>query len=114
MEKDLSQPTRNISAIFAKCYLNVATQPGRDLPGTSPEGPLKVLMSRTYRGPSEDSQQTNTKMDDLMKKLLLDAIVLVLHIYSCFLQEGQIFKNSKWGRPQDVYGTQLQDVPGTK
>ena len=39
-------------------------------PGTSPKGPLKILTSRTYKGPSEDSQGTNTKIDDLMKKLI--------------------------------------------
>ena len=49
-----------------------------------------------------------------MKKVLLDAIVLVLHICYCFLLEKQIFKSSKWGRPQDVYGTQLQVVLGIK
>ena len=32
----------------------------------------------------------------------------------CFLQEEQIFKSSKWGRPRDVYGTQSPDVHGTK
>ena len=32
------------------------------------EGPLKVPTSGTYRGPSGDSQGTNTKTDDLMKK----------------------------------------------
>ena len=30
-------------------------QPVRNVPGTSPEGPLKVLRSGTSRGPSEDS-----------------------------------------------------------
>ena len=30
------------------------TQPSHDVPGTSPEGPLKVLMSGTYRGPSRN------------------------------------------------------------
>ena len=39
-------------------------------------------------------------------------MVLVLRIYSCYLQEEQIFKSSKRGRPWDVYGTQLRDVPG--
>ena len=28
-------------------------------------------------------------------------MVLVLHIYSCFLQKAQIFKSSKWERLQD-------------
>ena len=45
------------------------TQPTRDVPGTSPDGPLKVLTCGTSRGPSGDSQGTNTKIDDLMKKL---------------------------------------------
>ena len=31
--------------------------------------PLKVLISETYRGPSGNCQVTNTKTDDLMKKL---------------------------------------------
>ena len=44
-------------------------QPAHDVPGTSPEGRLKVLTSETYRGPSGDYQGTNTKTDDLMKKL---------------------------------------------
>ena len=45
------------------------TQPARDVSGTSPEGPLKVPTSGTSRGPSADSQGTNTKINDLMKKL---------------------------------------------
>ena len=49
-----------------------------------------------------------------MKKVFLDTIVLVLHIrYSCLL-EKQICISSKWGRPEDVYGTQLRDVLGTR
>ena len=55
------------------CHLSniqtLITQPAREVPGTSPEGPLKVLTSETSRGPSRDSQGTNTKTDDLMKKL---------------------------------------------
>ena len=31
------------------------SQPAHDVPGTSPEGPLKVLTSGTSRGPSGDS-----------------------------------------------------------
>ena len=31
-----------------------------------------------------------------------------------FLQEEQIFKSSKWERPREVYGTNLQDVSVTK
>ena len=36
----------------------------------SPEGSLKVLTLGTYRGPSGDPQGTNTKTDDLIKKLI--------------------------------------------
>ena len=47
----------------------VDTRPAHDVPRTSPEGPLKVLTSGTYRGPSGDSRGTNSKTDNLMKKL---------------------------------------------
>ena len=61
----------------------VRTQSARDVPRASPEGTLKVLTSGTYRGRSVESQGKNTKTDDLMKKVIfLEAIVLVLHIYS--------------------------------
>ena len=61
----------NISNLCKKSSqkLQVLTQSARDVPGTSPEGPLKVLTSGTPRGPLGDSQGTNTKVDDLMKKL---------------------------------------------
>ena len=49
-----------------------------------------------------------------MKKNFLDAMVIALHISYCFLLEKQICKSSEWGRLQDVYGTQLRDVLGTK
>ena len=45
------------------------TQPAHDVPGTSPEGPQKVLTSGTYRGPSGNPQGTKIKTDNLMKKL---------------------------------------------
>ena len=47
-----------------------------------------------------------------MKNVFLEAKAFVLHIYYCYLLEKQIFKSSKWGRPQDVYGTKLQMSPG--
>ena len=52
--------------------IDMIIQPAHDVLGTSPEGPLKVLMSRTYRRPSEGSQGTNTKIDDLMKLMIDD------------------------------------------
>ena len=46
------------------------TQPTHDVLGTSPEGPLKeVLTSGTYEGPSADSLGTNTKIDNWMRNL---------------------------------------------
>ena len=91
-------------------------QPACDVPGTPPEGPLKVLTSEASRGPSDDQQ----KIDELTRKVFLDAIVFALHIYYCFSLAKQIFKSSKsstgtsygtsrgpndgtlWGRPRDV------------
>ena len=56
-----------------------------------------------------------------MKKVFLDAVVLVLHICYWFLLEKQICKSSKWGRLRDPVagrpGDQMMgrsgDVPGT-
>ena len=56
-----------------------------------------------------------------MKKVFLDAVVLVLHICYWFLLEKQICKSSKWGRLRDpvagCHGDQIMgrsgDVPGT-
>ena len=91
------------------------TQSAHDIPGTSPEGPLKVLMSGTYKGPSGDSQRTNTKIDDFMKKLFSRSnSPCITYLFLFFLQEEPLFKSSKQGRPRDVYGTQLWDVRGTK
>ena len=36
-------------------------------------------------------------------------LVLVLHIYACFLQEEQIFKSSEAGSPQDPVAGQCGD-----
>ena len=45
------------------------SQPTHDALGKSSEVPLMVLTSGIYKGPSEDFQGTNTKIDDLMKNL---------------------------------------------
>ena len=74
------------------------TQPAHGDPGTSPEGHLKVLTSRTCTGPSGDQYK---KLLEAIIKKLLEAIVLLLYIYFCFLQEEQLFKSSERGRPRD-------------
>ena len=45
--------------------------------------------------PLVDSQGTNTKVYDLMMKSYLEAIALVVQVYSFYLQEEKIFKSSK-------------------
>ena len=49
--------------------IKTLTQLTHNVPETSPEVPLKILRSETYRGPSENSQGTNIKTDDLMNNL---------------------------------------------
>ena len=88
--------------------------PAQDVPGTSPECPLEVVMSRTYREPLEDSHGTNTKTDDLMEKLFLRSNSPCIIYLFLFLQKEQIFKSSKRGRPWDIYRIQFWDVPGSR
>ena len=81
---------------------------------TSPEGPLNIVMSQTYRGPSGYPQEKNTKTYDLMKKMFFRGNSPCIIYLFLFLQKQQILKSSKRGRPRDVYRTQLRGVPGTK
>ena len=113
----ISKYIDNLCICFSLQTINsvvVLTQATHDVPGTFPEDPLKVLTSRRYRGTfrglSED-QYTNLLYNE---KIAIEAIVLVLHIYSCCLQKKQIFKSSKRVCPRKLYWTQLRDVPGTK
>ena len=92
----------------------VSTRRPVDGPSRFPKGPNV----RNLRGPSEDSQWTDTKVDELMKKLCFRSKSLVLHIYSCFLQEREIFKNYKLrdavaGRPGDQMVGRSTDVRRT-
>ena len=61
------------------------------------EGPLKILTSGTYNGPSGDSQGTNKKHDDFIEKLFFRSNSPCIHICFCFLQEEQIFKSYERG-----------------
>ena len=83
------------------------TQHPDDVPWRFHKGPNGRDLQRTFRGLLED-QQKNWSINEKS-----DAIVLVLHIYYCFL-EKQVFKSSKSGRPRDVYRIQFRDVQGTK
>ena len=82
------------------------TQPAHDVPGTYPEGLLKVLTSGTYKGPSGNSQGTNTKIDNFMKKLFFRSnspgithLFLFLHIYT-WTSTGRLWDPIA-GRPWD-------------
>ena len=50
-------------------YLWISSQRAPDVLGTSTKGPLKILISRTYRGPPWDFERNNGKIDNLMIKL---------------------------------------------
>ena len=81
----------------------LATHPAHDVLETSPEGSLKDLTFRTYRGPSGDPQGTNTKTDDLMKKLFFRnyspcITYISIHVF---------YRNNKYSKVlnEDFHGT---------
>ena len=94
------------------------TQLAQGDPEDVPWKSSKCLNVKPTREPTRDPQETLRKTIQklmvLWKNCFSEKIVLVLHICSRSLQEEQIFKSSKRGRPQDVYGTQFLDVHGTK
>ena len=61
--------------------------------------PAHEVLRKSPEGPTGDSQGINTKIDDFMKNCFSEVIVFVWHIYFCFLQEEQILKSYKRGRP---------------
>ena len=74
-------------------------------PGTSPEGSLKVLTSGTYRGPSGDSQGTNTKTDELMKKLFFKSnspCITYVILFSTGKKYSKVIRDVR-----DVHGTSM-------
>ena len=81
-------------------------QQAHEASDTSPEGPLNIVMSQTYRGPSGYPQEKNTKTYDLMKKMFFRGNSPCI----IYLFLGIDIR----GRPRDVYRTQLRGVPGTK
>ena len=78
---------------------------GMRRPGTSPEGPQKVLTSGTSRRPPGDLQGTlrgpTQKLMIQWKNCFLDAIVFALHLYNCFFLEKKYSKVLNG----DVHGT---------
>ena len=100
-------------------------QPAHDVPGTSPEGLLKVLTSGIYKGPSGDSQGTNTKIDDFMKKLFLRSnSPCITYLFLFFTGRTNIQKfwtgtstgrlrDPVAGRPWDQMMRRSKDVRGT-
>ena len=86
------------------------TQLAHDVPGTSPEGFLKVLMSATYRGPSGDSQETNTKINDFMKKIFFRIISPCITYLFLFFTGRTNIQKFYMG---DVHGTSTGPSCGT-
>ena len=65
--------------------------PEQDIPRIYPEAPLKVLTSWTYKGPSDDSQRTYTKIDDLIKKLFFKCnSPFITHLFLFFTERKNI------------------------
>ena len=101
------------------------SQPANDIPGTSPESPLKVLTFGTNKGPSGDSQGTITKIDDLMQKLFLRSnSSCITYLCLFFTERTNIQKISMGtstghlqypvvGRPEDQMIGHSRDVSGT-
>ena len=80
-------------AVLRPGRVNTLSQSARDVPGMSPEGPLKVLTSGTSREPSGDSHGTNTITDDLMKKLLFRCnSPCCTHLFLIFTEKTNIQK----------------------
>ena len=74
---------RLAAELYEKSYLDKdEVQPAHEVPGMSPEGPLIVLTFEISRDPSGDSQETNTNIDDLMKKLFFRCSSPVKHYTS--------------------------------
>ena len=75
-----------------------------DVPWMSSKGSNVKDLKRTLRRLSGNQYKTWW----FYEKYFSEVMVLVL------LQKEQLFKSFKWGRPRDVYGTQLLDVHRTK
>ena len=93
------------------------TQPTYDVPRTSPEGPLKIPTSGTCRGPLGESQGTNTKIDNFMKKWFLRSnSPFITYVFLLFTGRTNTQKltslgpDQMMGRSRDVRGTLVKHV----
>ena len=75
--------------------LLITPQPECNASGTSPEGPLKVLTSGIFRGPSGDSYRTKKNIDDLIKKVFFRCNSLSFIHLLLFFTEKKIYIYSK-------------------
>ena len=82
----------------------------RDVPWRFPKGPNVKPTRETTR----DTKETNTKIDDFMKKLFLRSNSPCITCLFLFFAGRTNIQKFWTGRPRDVYGTQLLDVPVTK
>ena len=101
------------------------SQSANDVPRTSAEVTLKVVTSWTYRGPSGEHQETNTKTNDLMKKLFFRSNRPCITYFWLFfyrknkylkvLNRGVFTGPSCWivGGPGDQMMGRFRDVCGT-
>ena len=93
--------------ITTKKIIIGSTQPAHDVLGMSPEGPLKVLTSGTYDGPSGDSQWTNIKIDDFMKKLFFRSNTpCIIYLFLFFYRKKKYSKVLNG----DIHGTKWWEV----
>ena len=86
------------SLLIIILLISAGTWRPRDVPWRSLKGPNVLNLQGTFGGLLGDQHKT-WWFDK--KKVFLNAIVLLLHIYYRFLLEKQIFESSKWGRLQD-------------
>ena len=88
----------------------IISYPAHDIPGTSPEDPLKVLTSGTYRGPSGESHGTNTKIDDFVKKLFFRSnSSCITYLFLLFYRKNKYLKVLNG----NVHGTSARPSCGT-
>ena len=80
--------------------MSISSQLASNVPWRSSKGPNIRDLQGTFRGLLVN-QHENWWFNEKMKKVFLDAIVFVLHIYYCFYWKNKYSKVLNW----DVHGT---------